>query len=54
MMKLLLTLFITNGNTQTKIVIIRFNLEHEPLTGFLRLRDISFFLLLHTVLHNTC
>ena len=42
-MKLLLTLFITNGNTQTKIVIIRFNLEHEPLTGFLRLRDISFF-----------
>ena len=43
MMKLLLTLFIINGNTRTKIVIIGFNLEHEPLTGFLRLRDISFF-----------
>lgn len=42
-MKLLLTLFIINGNTRTKIVIIGFNLEHEPLTGFLRLRDISFF-----------
>lgn len=42
-MKLLLTLFIINGNTRTKLVILGFNLEHEPLTGFLRLRDISFF-----------
>ena len=54
MMQLLVMLFIVNGNTQTNIFNIGFILERKPVTGFLKIRDLSLFTIPNNFIQNLC